>query len=437
MIDTHVAREEALLGCLLLDNAQLRRIEVSAADFVSATHRQMFEAIRRMVSAGKVTDALTVAETLEAETGRREWLSPMARMVQETLAPVNAPAYAQAIRKASIARQAKAAAVALAQDVDGDGNAAIDAAIKALMDLTKVQADHVCHQFEAMQTAIDEMAAREGRLPGIRSGMRDLDESLGGFHAEDLIVVGARPAMGKTAFMLNVASAANCPVGIISGEQGRAQVGMRFLAIDGGISLHSMRTGKLESGEWERVTKALGTAKDKPVWINDKPAPTIEDVVRQARVWKFDRNIGLLMVDYLQKLRGGSGENFRLQVGDITTQLKDLARELKIPVVALAQVKREVESRNVGSDGMGRMPFMSDLAEAAIIEQEADQIITLYRPEVYDDRPQFKGLAYANICKNRHGPVGHKEIAWRGEFLQFGDLAKSEMAYQDRWSRTD
>jgi len=430
----HINREEALLGCLLLDNGQLQRISLTPEDFVNRAYGQMFEMVRRMVSAGKLADALLVAEALEAETGRREWLMPLARMVRETATPTTAPMYAELIRKASVARKAKEVAALLSHDADGDTSAAIDAAIGSLMDLTRARTDFVCHQSDAMVAAIDEMAASEGKLPGIRSGMRDLDDCLGGFHNGDLIIVAARPAMGKTAFALNVAAAAECAVGMVSGEQGRAQIGMRLLSINGALSLHKMRTGALDHGEWDRVSETMARLKERPVWINDKPAPTIDDVVRQARAWKFDQNIGILLVDYLQKLRGGQGENFRLQVGDITTRLKDLARELNIPVIALAQVKREVENRPLGGDGMGRMPFMSDIAEASIVEQEADVIVTQYRPEVYDESPKFHGLAYLNICKNRHGPVGHKSVAWRGEFLQFGDLAKTEMAYQDRWT---
>src|SRR5690606_4915868 len=155
----------------------------------------------------------------------------------------------------------------------------------------------------------------------------------------------------------------------------------------------------------------------------------------QARAWKFDQDIGILLVDYLQKVRGGRGESFRLQVGDITAQLKDLARELKIPVVVLAQVKREVESRPMGGDGLGRMPYMGDISESGIVEQEGDQIMTLYRPEVYDDNPEFHGVAYVNICKNRHGPVGHKKISWGGGHVEGGDIARARTRTKDPEAR--
>lgn len=423
--------ERTVLGALLLDNSQLAQIQLRGVDFVSAAHRQIFDATKRLIGGGSVCDALTVAELLERETGRKDWLAMTAAMARECLAPTNAPAYAASVRRDSISRQAAAIAERLGADPTQE---TIDSSIRELMALSSTQKDFTCHQIDAAQEAIAEMMlATEGKLSGVSSGIRDLDESLGGFHAGDFIVVGARPAMGKTAFMLNLAAAAGKGVGIISGEQGRAQIGMRQLAINGDLSLHRMRTGALVNHEWERVTKTMAVMKDRPVWIYDKPRPSIDDVVRQARAWKFNQDIQILMVDYLQMLTGGSGENFRLKVGDIAAQLKCLARELEIPNVVLAQVNREVEKRPMGSDGMGRMPYMADFAESGIIEMECDVGITLYRPEVYEDLPQYRGIAYTNICKNRHGPVGFKQIAWRGEYLQFGDLAKAEMAVRDQW----
>lgn len=433
MTDALQVAERTVLGALMLDNAQLARISLAESDFLSVAHRQVFETVKALIGLKSVCDALTVAEALERQTGRKDWVRLTAAMVGDCLAPVNAPSYAAVVHRASLSRQAIAIAEALKTDPTAEG---IDTTIRALMDLTREQKDFVCHQTEAMTQAMSALlAVADGsRVPGVATGIRDIDEALGGMHNGDLIAVPARPAMGKTAYMLNTALAADVPVGIFSGEQGREQIGMRILAIKGPVSLHRMRTAKLYDDEWSRVNTVINAARDRQIWIYDKPAPTIDDIERQGRAWKFHRNIGVLFVDYLQKIRGGEGENFRLQVGDICVRLKNLARELDIPVVALAQVKREVETRPMGPDGLGRMPYMSDIAEAAIIEQESDQIITLYRPEVYDDAPQFKGVAYANICKNRHGPVGHKAIAWRGEYLQFGDLARTEAQFQDRWS---
>lgn len=430
-MSTAIDYERSVIGAILADNSQLLRVDLLPRDFSVGTHAQIYETARRQISAGKATDAVTLADVLVSETGRSDWLPITYKLQQECLAPSNAPAYAAIVRKASLARQA----AVIGERLVSGGQDAISDAIRALIELGSTNVDHGCHVSQAIGLAVDELeASMAGKAPGVRTGIHDLDGMLGGLHNEDLIVIGARPAMGKTAFMLNAACAADVGVGVVSGEQGRAQIGMRLFAMEGPISLHRMRTAKLDDEEWSRAARVMTEMKQRPIWIYDKPSPTIDEIVSQARAWRFHQNIGLLMVDYLQIIRGGRGQDFRLQVGDITQQLKDLARELKIPVVALAQVKREVESRPMGEDGLGRMPYMADIAESAIIEQVADQIGTLYRPEVYDDIPQYHGLAYFNACKNRHGPVGHKALSWRGEYLKFGDLAKTEV-FQDRWSK--
>lgn len=423
--------ERSLLGAILADNSQIRRVDLHPRDFSVTTHATIYEAARRHIGAGKATDAVTLADVLTSETGRSDWIQITVRLQSECLAPANAGQYAAIVRKASLSRQA----AAIGERLVSGGAEEVSEAIRALIEIGSVNVDHSCHVSQAISLAADDLeAAQDGKPPGVRTGIRDLDAMLGGLHNEDLIVIGARPAMGKTAFLLNAACAADVGVGIISGEQGRAQIGMRLFAMEGPVSLHRMRTSKLDDEEWSRVARVMGDMKSRPIWLFDRPSPTIDEVVSQARAWKFHNNIGLLMLDYLQIIRGGRGQDFRLQVGDITQQLKDLARELKIPVLALAQVKREVESRPMGEDGLGRMPYMADIAESAIIEQVADQIGTLYRPEVYDDLPQYKGLAYFNACKNRHGPVGHKAISWRGEYLKFGDLARQESVHRDHWS---
>lgn len=431
------ACEQSVIGSLMLDNSQLAQCDLSESDFASATHREIFGAIRRLIGAGKVCDVLTVSELLEAETNRKEWLAYAANLAKETLTPSNAPAYASAVRQASVTRRAKLIAQRLQDDPSQES---IDSSIRDLMALNATQKDFVCHQSDAIRLAADHLmeVIESGSQPGIPSGLRDLDEALGGFHDGDLVVIAGRPAMGKTALMLNasVAAAERKAVGVFSGEQGREQIGMRLLSIGGPVSLHRMRTANLDDDEWIRITKVMNLAKDRPIWLYDKPAPSIDDIERQARAWKFERNIGIIFVDYLQKISGGRGQDFRLQIGNVCTRLKNLGRELEIPVIALAQVKREVESRAMGPDGMGRMPYMGDIAEAAIIEQESDVIITQYRPEVYESRPEWMGLAFMNICKNRHGPIGYKPVAWRGEYLQFGDLAKTEMQHRDQWSAT-
>lgn len=431
MNDPTIALEENVIGALLLDGSQADAIELSPDDFVSAKHRQIFQAIRQIRARNEVIDAITVAGLLSRGPGNEAWLNICAELAKETCTPSNASAYAKLVKQRSRMRQAMHIAADLQSGVTGDTSEAIDVAIRALMELNRTSQSWNCTLGEALGPAIDELDEShraQGKPTGLPTGIRDLDRDLGGMHRTDLIVVGGRPAAGKTAFMLNTMLGCGGRVGVVSGEQSRVQIALRSIAIRGMVKLHNMRLGKVSDDEWLRINSAIAALHHAPVWLFDKPAPTLQDIERQARRWRYENRIDVLMVDYLQKIAGG-GRDKRLDVGDVAAGLKNIARELDIPVLALAQVNRSVESRPLGEHGLGRIPQAGDMAESGIIEQEADQIITLYRPEVYSQEERFKGLAMVNVCKNRHGPVGIIDLAWRGEYLQFGDLARTEDLY--------
>lgn len=261
--------------------------------------------------------------------------------------------------------------------------------------------------------------------PAWATGYSAIDDVLGGWHAGDLVVLGARPAMGKTALAINLMQRAKCRSGIISGEQSTQQVAMRMIAIDGQVSLHRMRTRTLEPRDWDRMSAALARAKREghECRIYDRPAPTLEEIAAVAHQWRVRDDVRVLFVDYLQKVKPtGKTDDFRLQMGAIAGGLKTLARQLDICVVALSQVKRDVDARPLGANGMGRVPQASDLAESSILEQEADQILTLCRPEVYDPATA-PGRAIISVVKNRHGPVRPVTLSWRGEYLRFENYA--------------
>lgn len=436
MSDPSIALEENVIGAMLLDGSQVDAVDAAGIvpdDFLSSTHRRIYEAIRHLRARNSAIDALTVAEYLSSVPGPDIGLATTVALARETCSPGNAATYANLVKNRSRIRQAMHIAADLQTGVTGDGADAIDRAIRGLMELNQTSKSWSCSIGETLGAAIDEIDRLHqagGKPVGLPTGIRDLDKELGGMHRGDLIVVGARPAMGKTAFMLNTALGCGAPVGIISGEQGRLQIALRMIAIRGQASLHNMRLGRVTDHEWERINGAISALHVAPIWLFDKPAPTIDEIERQARRWKYERGIRVLMVDYIQKIEGGAGRDKRLQVGDVVGRLKNIGRELDIPVLALAQLNRELEKRPIGEDGMGRMGHMGDLAESAIIEMEADQIGTLYRPEVYTNDARFKGLAIFNTCKNRHGPTGIIDLAWRGEYLQFGDLAREEAEWR-------
>jgi len=434
--------EEAVLGAVMVDGSCLTKCNLAAEDFFRPMHQSIWRAINQLNVSRETIDPVSLTEQLERDdvpAPKKGWLEALVHMVQQTASTANVETYANTVRQYSIQRRAISIGKQL---VDLQNIEEVDRHIRDLINLTASRKSYSCSLAEAMSSVIDLIDSSTNR---ISTGFKDIDSAMGGFFEDDLIVVAGRPAMGKTAFMLNLALSSSKPTGIITGEQGRDQVGMRCIAIDQEVSLHHMRTGNLGDDEWFRINQAIGAAKSKSIYLYDKPAPTIEEVIQRARQWKYENDIGILMIDYLQKLRGGEGREFRLQIGDITSRLKNLARDMKIPIILLAQISRDIEKRPMGSDFLGRMPYPADLAESAIIENEADVIMTLYRPEVYVDVPQLKGMAYVNTCKNRHGPTGYQAVSWRGEYLKFGDLAAFEPDFEttaaekpttDKWNYT-
>lgn len=415
--------EAGLLGSLLIESSRFADCEVAATDFLSEQHAQIFETIQSMVLTRDTVDILTVSERMEQATGA-SWLPTIGKIAMQGIPGRDLSHYSRLVRSYAVKRKALVIAEWLTENVAMDG--AVDEAIQKLMALSRANTKHEHTIVEAMSEALNDIdeALQSGGLVGVDTGLADLNNCLGGFHKSDLIVIGARPSVGKTAFALNIADRCGVPCGIISGEQASNQVGLRMMAISGRVSAHNMRRAKLDESEWAKLSASLAKAKTKRMWIYDKPGPDINDVARQARKWKHQNDIEILFVDYLQRIRGPKGgkkDAGRIEeVAEVARSLKDIARELNIPVVALAQVNRDVEKRQ------DKRPTMSDLANSGEIEREADQIITLYRDEVHNPETRFDGICEASVVKNRHGPTGVIKLAWSKDFMRFDGLEREK-----------
>lgn len=411
--------EYAVLGGLLMDNSRAAEVDLDGDDFCISDYREIYEAIHALLNDGKIADVLTVSDFLSRRMPGRDWLVTVGTIVNNTASSANVVAYANLVREESIRRRALAVAHTLSENLSEQGTDAIDAAIRDLMLLSSPHRRFECTVKQAITNAIDDIDAAyraKGAVLGVTTGLKDLDDCLGGLHKSDLIVIGARPAVGKTALLITLADNAGVPVGIISGEQGRAQVGLRLIAKGGRLNAYRLRLGKVEDQDWPRLTNAAEIISNKHIWINDKPNPSIEDLMRQARKWKFQYGIQALYVDYIQRIRALPRAPRHEQVGYVALSLKELARELDIPVIALAQVNRSVEERE------NKRPGMGDLKDSGSIEQEADTIVTLYRDEVYNDSSDQMGIAELDVKKNRHGPTGLIKCLWKAESMTFHNL---------------
>ena len=401
--------ERELIAAVISKPDTLWQCEVEPEHFESEVHAEIWRTILDLQHRGESFDAVTVSQAIGGDAGSR-----VIDIATEAVgAPAAAPGYARTI--VDRWRDRKAADV---YHLAGEGQLSRDEAIRSLMALDDQESRFECDIQQAFKWAVadmEEAAAAGGGLRGITTGLAKLDDHLGGWHDGDLVVVGARPAMGKTALMLHFAQRAGVPLGLVSAEQPAYQIAQRHAASIGKVSLSNLRNGQVGGKEMQAVASANRSLKD--YWLLDRSNPTITEVERVARRWHHKHGIKILFVDYIQRIKG-HGDKRHEQVGDVVRSLKTLARDLSIPVIALSQVSRAVEARP-----KNKRPNMSDLSDSSEIEKEADQVLTLYRDEVYDEDSADKGKAEIAICKNRHGYVGFVYVGWAGEFVSFGDLA--------------
>lgn len=392
-------------------------IPLQAHHFASEAHAAVWEAIQSLSIDGRPIDAVAVGDLLEQEGRGGLSTLPVAIAADMGLAVTSQPAYySQLVVDAWRNREARTIASELAEATKRREPGAIDQAIAALMALHAGDRDCEHTAKSAMRAAWEQVEAAHlngGALIGIPTGLAELDDSLGGLHDSDLIVVGARPAMGKTGLLLQMvmSGSATGPAGLISGEQPHEQVGLRWLASGSNVSVGKLRAAKIGEDQWPRLTQTIAERGDRPVRIYDRSAPELADVVRVARRWKQQHGIRALYVDYLQRIEIKSDAPKHERVGMVARGLKNLARDLQIPVVALAQVSRAVEQRQ------NQRPQMSDLADSSEIEKEADQIMTLWRD--LSDPQAETAAAEIILCKNRHGNIGTVHCRWHGGTTSF------------------
>lgn len=411
--------EQAILYCLMREPSLLNQSKLSPDDFAFEHNRQIFEAITKLQLIKSEVDIVTVSEVLERDTDNHQMAYLGDIFSNMCVSKESFHDYEKIALDCSRIRHsyfiAKRMVECLEGNLEGDHAAT---AIKELMSLDKADARHHYTLKEALLGGLKYIEAAHGRegLVGISTGINRIDDVTGGYQKTDLNVIAARPAMGKTALALNMILNANCKAGFISAEQGYVQAAIRFIAIKGSLPSDKLRTANLGMDEWAKLSATVQVLQDEEVFINDKPGISITELERQARDWKYNNKIEILFVDYLQKIKGRSEDMPRTeQVTQVTSSLKSLARELDIPIVALAQVRRL-------EDRQDKRPKLGDMADASEIEKEADVIMTLYRDEVYDESTSENGVAEIDVLKNRHGQTGLVRCEFIGRYFQFRDF---------------
>lgn len=422
--------EQGLLGAVLVDGARvLDRIEgaVSAADFYRADHRTIFAAAKALHGSGRAVDLLTVFDSLEArgEAERVGGIAYLGELGNCGFLASNAKAYAQTIRERATMRALQqtasdilAACALPAGRSPAEIAAEAEASMRTLVDHSDTEPsrlqDVVCDVLADVQVRMD----RGGRLAGLSTGFGGLDGMTGGLEPGQLVIVAARPSVGKTVLGCNIAAhvaASGTSVLFITLEMTRREIGARILAACSSVTVQAMRAGTRERADWDQMSSVAGASANWPMFIDDAPAVTVAYVRAKARRIQRSHGLGLLLIDYLGLMRG-TGDNRAQEVGSISRGLKALAKELKVPVVALAQLNRASEGR------LDRKPTLADLRDSGEIEQDADIVAMLHRESMHREAPEWEGLAQLLIRKSRNGPTGECLLALDGPRMRFSDF---------------
>ena len=433
--------EEAVLGAMMIDDAAANKaigLLKSSHYFYKEAHKKIFEAMLILSEESNPIDTVSVSNELKKKKSLKSvgGLYYLTGLVDKVPTAANIETYASIVKEKGILRDLISASHYMSKKAFESGEdvaTILDEAEQSIFSLTQQKDNKLFQHIQPILTQaiqnLEKMQSKKGAVVGIPSGIIDLDNVTAGFRKSDLIVIAGRPSMGKTALALSIARNAalesKVPTAIFSLEMSSDQLAQRLLSSEARIDGQKARTGRLQTARWKDVVIASGKLADAPLFIDDTAALSILDLRSRARRLKREENIGLLVVDYLQLMQGPRrSENRQQEISYITQSLKALAKELDIPIIALSQLSRAVESRT------NKRPVLSDLRESGAIEQDADLVIFLYRPFVYDDKKvEEKGLAYLIVAKQRSGPtrtVKATFIDTYARFENYTDWSESE-----------
>lgn len=415
--------EAAILGGLMVDNARFHDVApiLSSDQFTVPMHRRLWDMLRERILGGEPADAVTIGES------DPELWQPAIDLASNAAGSANVVSYARLVRESWRRREGMSVAGRLMAALKDQEQGAISAAIGELLALDAVSQDCDHSLRQAMQSAffqVEKAYENGGSLPGITTGLAKLDDILGGWHNSDLSIIGARPAMGKTALMVCLAEAAakaGKSVGVVSAEQPAEQIGLRTMSLGSSVGAADLRRGKIDELAWSKINSAVVNSRDWKLRIYDRSAVTLDELVSVARKWKHAHGLEILFIDYAQRITV-PGTDRTTEVATVARGLKNLARDLQIPVVSLAQVVKGVDTRE------DKRPNAGDLANSDELTREADQILMLYREAAYyreqneQGKPVREWLAEILVEKNRHGPTGYVECEFRGATMRFSDL---------------
>ncbi len=427
--------EQSVLGSMILDkNAIVTATEIlRPSDFYKEAHREIYEAILEIHNREEPVDLITLSEELKKRNtldaiGGILYLADLSEAISTT---ANIRFYCEIVEEKSILRRlinASNEIIAKGYEADEDINVIIDSAEKKIFDITQKRSreglDPIKEVLFESFSRIEQMALNNSSLTGLTTGFIDLDQRTSGLQKSDLVLVAARPSMGKTAFSVNLAVNSalkgNASVAIFSLEMSKEQLVQRMLSSESHVELQKIINGRLNEDDWPKLLRAMGPLSQAKIFIDDTPGITLMDMKAKCRRLKIEKGLDLVMIDYLQLMSGeGKIENRQQEISAISRGLKGLAKEMDCPVIALSQLSRAPEIRS------DHRPILSDLRESGAIEQDADIVMFLYRDDYYHPDSEKKNIGEVIIAKHRNGPTGTVELVFMGEYTKFLNMEKA------------
>ncbi len=430
----NVEAEQAVLGSVIIERDALTTVSerLSSEDFYRPAHQKIYEAITQLNESGEPVDLVTLTAWLQ----KKKWLEDVggvtyiANLASSVPSAANVEYYASLVEEKSLLRRLIRAATQIATSGyagDEEASELIGDAEKRILEISQRQGkgafipikDVLMETFER----IEFLHNHKGGVTGIPTGYGDLDKMTSGLQRSDLIILAARPSVGKTAFALNlaqnVAARAGKTVAIFSLEMAASQLVQRMICAEANLDANKMRTGMFDDEDWRKLTMAISTLSQAPIYIDDTAGITVTDIRSKCRRLKIEHGLGLIVIDYLQLIHGRGKENRQQEISEISRTLKMIARELDVPVIALSQLSRAVESRQ------DKRPMLSDIRESGSIEQDADIVAFLYRDDYYDAESEKKNIVEVIIGKQRNGPTGTVELVFLKNYNKFVSLDRS------------
>ncbi len=433
-----IQAEQAVLGSMLLDkDAVIDAIEVLKEDsFYREDNKMIFSAILSLYAKSEPIDLITVKSELTEngnfdKIGGLEYLSSLPDKVPTT---ANVDRYIKIVEEKALTRnliQTANELISLGYDETEEVNNILELAEKKVFDLSQNKSTKGYSSIKDVLVSsfaeLEKLYNQKGRISGITTGFTDLDRQTSGLHNSDLIIVAARPAMGKSAFAINIATNAalkdKVPVAIFNLEMSKEQVVNRILCCEAMVDSNKLRTGQIEDNDWMKLASASGILSEAPIYIDDTPGISIMEIRAKCRKLKMEKNIGLIVIDYLQLIQGSSNKrnsSREQEISEISRSLKILAKELDVPVIALSQLSRAAEQRKDD-----HRPMLSDLRESGAIEQDADIVMFIYREDYYNPETENKNVAEIILAKHRGGSTGTVNLAWLSNYTKFANLQRN------------